>query len=1266
MTQNNGQYIFKCFLSVILAMSVLLMMTPVWSRTADSAEIMPLALTAAANFAGGTGTESDPYQIKTPEQMKKLADDVNGGETYSDTYFKLMADIDLGGNENNQWTPIGVGVNDDYFDSPSASYILKFSGTFDGGEHLISGLYIATTDDHQGLFGFVSDGGVIKNLGVDGTISVSNSHVGGVAGEIDSNCTVENCYYIGSISGLGYAGGVVGVNYGSVQNCYNTGDVSGTTYFGGVVGHNRGSVQNCYNTGDVSATGNYVGGVVGCSYRTSLVENCHNTGTVSGPSYIGGVVGRLEDNCTLQNCYNTGTVSYVGSYTYAGGIAGYAVENNTVENCYNTGSIIGSSSNAASVVGYFLRAGTMKNCYFLTGTADYGVSTSSKGTYTPTELTSEQFALQSKFSGFDFSTVWIMSDLLNRPVLRNFLVTVTFDPNGGSGTSKTYNFVNPGNKYGTLPALTTKTGYTLGGWFTEKTGGSEVTSDTACLHANHTIYAQWTANNYKVTLNYQDGRSNDSIIVTYDSTYSGLPATASRTGYTFKEWNTSHDGEGTAVTSSTTVTTASAHTLYAQWTANQYDIIYMDEGGESFSGTHDSGYPTTHTYNTATTLKSATKNGYAFEGWYKTSGCTGTPVTTLGATAYTSDITLYAKWIKLSNTVTFVYQDGVTASTTQEYDPGDPDATYEALPEPSRKGYTFGGWFKDQNCTGGPVKSTDFVENSHTLYAKWTANKYDVTLDCDGGVIDDGDTEFEAEFDGGYGDLPTPKKPGYDFDGWFTEDGTPVTSDTTVSTDGDHTLHAHWSAKQYAVTFDYQGATSGDTDTISKPITFGEQYGGLPTPKKTGYSFGGWFTAENGQGDEITADTEVNIAGDHTLYAHWIECNHKGFVDWHNDGEHHSGTCDNCGKEVSEEHNWQSEVTIPPTVDDEGILHKTCPDCGTETDETIPPHEHVFEGEWKYDEDSHWQECSYDNVKGNQADHSWDNGTVTKEATATEKGEKTYECTVCDATKTEEIPATGGSDDNTGSSSQPSTGTIPPATPSTGDNSDLTDGDTNDPSGDTSEPSTGDNTEPSDGNNTGNVNVDFASGENAPNVTISEETSSKLKEEIIVEHLTPEEKAAVTNGDNLDIILVVEDAGDSVPAADKQAIEAVLTNTEYTLGMHLNIDLIKLINGVEVGKITEISSPIHVTIEIPEELRNVNRAFAIVRVHNGAADILEDVDDDPDTITIVTDKFSTYSIAYQDTKANPNTGVATPFAITGLACAVIVAAVAVKRKKIIE
>lgn len=239
-------------------------------------------------------------------------------------------------------------------------------------------------------------------------------------------------------------------------------------------------------------------------------------------------------------------------------------------------------------------------------------------------------------------------------------------------------------------------------------------------------------------------------------------------------------------------------------------------------------------------------------------------------------------------------------------------------------------------------------------------------------------------------------------------------------------------------------------------------------------------------------------------------------------------------------------------------------------------------------------------------------------------------------------------DDNNGGSSQPSAD------------------DSNDPSDDTSAPSTGDNTDTSDENDTGNVTVNSESDENAPDVTISEETSSKLKEEVIAEHLTPEEKAAVENGASLDIILSVEDAGETVSTEDKQAAEAVLNDTEYTVGMYLNIDLLKLINGQHVGNITEINSPIHVTIEVPDELQSSNREFVIVRIHNGKAEILEDIDDDTDTITIATDKFSTYSIAYKDTEdSNPSTGRTAPVVTIALTGAVIMAAVVVKKKKIV-
>ena len=168
----------------------------------------------------------------------------------------------------------------------------------------------------------------------------------------------------------------------------------------------------------------------------------------------------------------------------------------------------------------------------------------------------------------------------------------------------------------------------------------------------------------------------------------------------------------------------------------------------------------------------------------------------------------------------------------------------------------------------------------------------------------------------------------------------------------------------------------------------------------------------------------------------------------------------------------------------------------------------------------------------------------------------------------------------------------------------------------------------------GNVYVDSSSGENAPDVNIDADSAKQLKEEAIAYHLTDEEKAAVADGADLDIILSVEDAGDTVSAEDKQAAETVIADTSYILGQYLNIDLLKLINGEQVGKITELNTPISVTIEVPETLRGENRAYAIVRVHEGAAEILEDQDSNPDTITILTDRFSTYAIVYKDKDAD--------------------------------
>ena len=205
-----------------------------------------------------------------------------------------------------------------------------------------------------------------------------------------------------------------------------------------------------------------------------------------------------------------------------------------------------------------------------------------------------------------------------------------------------------------------------------------------------------------------------------------------------------------------------------------------------------------------------------------------------------------------------------TASKTVTY-----YSTYGNLPTPAaRTGYTFDGWYTAKDG-GTQVTSNTIVATSagSTLYAHWTANKYTVTFDENGG-----DTPSKASqsvtYDSAYGTLATVTRTGYTFDGWYTaaSGGTKVTSTTKVSTTGDRTLYAHWTANKYTVTFDENG---GDTPSkASQSVTYDSAYGTLATVTRTGYTFDGWYTAASG-GAKVTSTTKVSTAGNHTLYAHW-------------------------------------------------------------------------------------------------------------------------------------------------------------------------------------------------------------------------------------------------------------------------------------------------------------------------------------------------------------------------------------------------------------
>ena len=266
------------FGSILLVLALCLTMLPV---TAGAEE--PEAADGWDSRAD-TGWYSDneyEFTISTAAELAGLAQLVNGGTDFSDKTITLAADIDLAGRE---WTPIGTGWVD-------FSRRITFNGTFDGGGRTISGLYINSTNDVQGLFGYVGEAGTVKNVTV-----------------------------AGSVTGGTDVGGVVGCNDGTVTGCCNTGSVTGNQDVGGVVGNSYSTVKYCYNTGNVNGS-NYVGGVVGWgasgSYSYNTVCYSYNTGNVSGGTNVGSVMGYLGTGSTITNCYYlTGTAdSGVGSGT---------------------------------------------------------------------------------------------------------------------------------------------------------------------------------------------------------------------------------------------------------------------------------------------------------------------------------------------------------------------------------------------------------------------------------------------------------------------------------------------------------------------------------------------------------------------------------------------------------------------------------------------------------------------------------------------------------------------------------------------------------------------------------------------------------------------------------------------------------------------------------------------------------------------------------------------------------------------------------------
>lgn len=219
----------------------------------------------------GAGTIEDPHTISTLEDLKAFSEDT----VFWNKQIVQTEDIDASEtrdwNDGEGWLPVG-------------NVTVQFSGTYDGGGHTVSGLFISRPDDdYQGFFGYTRKA-IIKNLGL------------------------ENF----DIQGLNNVGGITGFNESDVSTCFCTGRVRGYNNVGLLLGmnYNNSSVRNCYSIGDVE--GNVqVGSLIGSNFSKTITENCYSTGSVKGVNSVGGLIGNNTSNliCSYFDTEVTGQVT---------------------------------------------------------------------------------------------------------------------------------------------------------------------------------------------------------------------------------------------------------------------------------------------------------------------------------------------------------------------------------------------------------------------------------------------------------------------------------------------------------------------------------------------------------------------------------------------------------------------------------------------------------------------------------------------------------------------------------------------------------------------------------------------------------------------------------------------------------------------------------------------------------------------------------------------------------------------------------------------
>lgn len=543
------------------------------------------------------------------------------------------------------------------------------------------------------------------------------------------------------------------------------------------------------------------------------------------------------------------------------------------------------------------------------------------------------------------------------------------------------------------------------------------------------------------------------------------------------------------------------------------------------------------------------------------------------------------------------------------------------------------------------VDSGNFVDTSteqRTITVKLTVNG--TTWQRAGVALKGADVDVTATTDNEGSCSLTVPKDASSLTLYVNNKATPIQADTTTT--------------ELTVEFFRVEFFSGNDcfDSLTQYVVKGFSASEPEAPKRTGYSFAGWKDAKE-NGSNFDFSTPINEAT--KLYDSWTENQpdthtHEWDKEWAADESYHWHICtaDDCpidwtvtenisdnAKDYAAHEYGKFEVVKPATCSEEGLEKRTCVTCGYEEERSIAKLTHSFDEEqWETDEDSHWHICSLCGASTEKEKHI-ERWAVTTRPTVDETGERTYTCGICNKVlRTEEIPALGENHthaydkewlyNNDYHWKECICGAETMKVLHTWDDGRILKEPTAEAEGTRIYTCTicGAESEVSIPRKEGIVEKGTSRGQNAPDAEFAMDTK-----ELAGIVLTEKE---LQDNSNARITLTINNITSHVDIRDRVAVEQMLG--AYQVGQYLDITLCKEVDSNEKDWITETNDKLRIAIHVPSTLLNydtgrITRTYAVVRVHDGKAEILQDLDNSLDIITIETDRFSTYAIIYRDT-----------------------------------